>query len=324
LIFPGKASSPAFAGLFLLRTGAAYFCYHQRMKKFPWIFLCWIGLASCEKDIDIDLNEREVSLVVDASIENNRPPVVFLSKSLAYFSEINPEILAGSQVRNAEVYVSDGSRRHRLREDSLVNLDGSRIYFYTNDPANPSTAIIGQLKGKYDLEILYDGGTYTASTTIPEITRRVDSIWWEKVEAADDSNDVKIIVRATDKPGFGNYIRYWTKTNEEPFFPGLNSVFDDQVIDGTTYTFPVDRGFNKNLSLEDADPFFNRGDTVTLKVADIDRATYDFWRTLEFTYQSVGNPFSNPVKVLGNVSGGALGYFGGYAAQYHSILIPPR
>jgi hypothetical protein len=152
----------------------------------------------------------------------------------------------------------------------------------------------------------------------------VDSLWWEKVQDEEDSNLVKLIIRATDKPGFGNYIRYFTRVNQETFLPGVNSVFDDQVIDGTTYTFPVDKGFNKNLDQEDYEPFFHRGDTVTVKLAEIDRVTYDFWRTLEFSYQSVGNPFSSPVKVLGNISNGALGYFGGYATQFHTLVIPPR
>jgi hypothetical protein len=101
-------------------------------------------------------------------------------------------------------------------------------------------------------------------------------------------------------------------------------VFDDQVIDGTTYTFPVDRGMNKNFDIKEDAVFFNRGDTVILKLCDIDRVNFDFWRTFEFSFQSVGNPFSSPVKVLGNVSNGALGYFGGYAAQYRILIIPPR
>jgi hypothetical protein len=42
---------------------------------------------------------------------------------------------------------------------------------------------------------------------------------------------------------------------------------------------------------------------------------------MEFSYQSIGNPFSSPTKVLGNVKG-ALGYFGGYAVQYKSLVIP--
>jgi len=59
-----------------------------------------------------------------------------------------------------------------------------------------------------------------------------------------------------------------------------------------------------------------------LKLCNIDKATYDFWRTFEFNFQSIGNPFSSPIKVLGNISGNALGYFGGYAAQYRTLIIP--
>jgi hypothetical protein len=43
---------------------------------------------------------------------------------------------------------------------------------------------------------------------------------------------------------------------------------------------------------------------------------------MEFTYLSVGNPFSSPTRVLSNISNGALGYFGGYASQYKTIVIP--
>ena len=68
--------------------------------------------------------------------------------------------------------------------------------------------------------------------------------------------------------------------------------------------------------------FFHRGDTATFKFCDIDKATYDFWRTWEFAFQSNGNPFSSPIKVIGNVSNDALGAFCGYAAQYSTIIIP--
>ncbi|MBL0131278.1 MAG: DUF4249 family protein [Chitinophagaceae bacterium] len=54
----------------------------------------------------------------------------------------------------------------------------------------------------------------------------------------------------------------------------------------------------------------------------MDKATYDFWRTMEYTYSTVGNPFSSPTKVISNIKGGGLGYFGGYAAQFRTIIIP--
>jgi hypothetical protein len=46
-----------------------------------------------------------------------------------------------------------------------------------------------------------------------------------------------------------------------------------------------------------------------VKHSNIDKATYDFWRTWEFSYQSVGNPFSTPGIVLGNISNGGAGIF---------------
>jgi hypothetical protein len=43
---------------------------------------------------------------------------------------------------------------------------------------------------------------------------------------------------------------------------------------------------------------------------------------MEYNYSSIGNPFSSPVKVLSNIKGGGLGYFGGYAVQYNTLVIP--
>jgi hypothetical protein len=74
--------------------------------------------------------------------------------------------------------------------------------------------------------------------------------------------------------------------------------------------------------LEEGYSLFNKGDTVQLKLCTIDKATFDFWRTTEFNFASVGNPFSSPTRVLSNLSNGALGYFGGYAVQYRRLLIP--
>jgi hypothetical protein len=58
-----------------------------------------------------------------------------------------------------------------------------------------------------------------------------------------------------------------------------------------------------------------------VKFTNIDKATFDFWRTMEYSYSSIGNPFASPTTVQGNIKG-ALGYFGGYAAQYKRLIIP--
>lgn len=277
--------------------------------------------VSCEKDINIELDPTQTRLVVDASIENNRPPIVFLTKSVDFFSKIDSAALAGSFVRNARVTIDDGSRKVVLMEDSLKSSEGATLYYYSTAT---SEVFLGRVGARYVLEIETMGSRYSANTTIPEITRRIDSLWWEAVPFAKDSNAVRVVLKATDRPGLGDYIRYYTRVGSAPFFPGFNSVFDDNIIDGITYTVPIDKGVDKNGQFSDTSNYFKRGDTVTLKLCNIDKQTFDFWRTYEFSFQSIGNPFSSPTRILSNISGGALGYFGGYGAQFRTIIVPKQ
>jgi hypothetical protein len=196
------------------------------------------------------------------------------------------------------------------------------LFYYSIDSADLSTAFVGELGKNYSLQILADGNEYTSSTRIPFITKRIDSLFWKQAPPNNPPEKVALMVRATDPPGLGDYVRYFTKQNSGPFLPGLNSVFDDQVIDNSTYEVQVEKGVDRTSSLPEGYAYFNKGDTVTFKLSNIDKATYDFWRTMEFTYLSVGNPFSSPTRVLSNISNGALGYFGGYASQYKTIVIP--
>ena len=288
----------------------------SRLLILPVLFL-----LSCERAVDFDINVVAPKLVVEATIENGQPPVVYLSKSLGYFSSIDLNTLSTSFVRNAEVYVSNGTVTHKLKE-YVVPTGGYNFYYYSVDPASPATAFLGELKKQYSLRIVSEGKEYTSVTTIPDTTRRIDSLFWKPAPVGNPPEKVSVMVKAFDKPGYGDYVRYFTKRNREPFYPGINSVYDDQVIDGTSYEIQVERGIDRNDGTQEGYTFFNKGDTVTLKLSNIDKATFDFWRTMEFSYQSVGNPFSTPTKVLSNISNGGLGYFGGYATKYRTIIIP--
>ncbi len=296
--------------------------YEMKTNIFLCCCLTGLFLCSCEKNINIKLKSTEPKLVVEATIENGQPPLVYLSQSLDYFSNITPDLLENSFVHGAEVYVSNGTLTHRLKEYRVPASGGYDLYYYSIDSSNLSTAFSGQLNSPYSLRIVWQGNEYTATTTIPKITKKIDSLFWQQAPGNNDSSKVALMIIATDPPGYGDYIRYFTKRNSEPFYPGLTSTFDDQVIDGTTYQFRVDRGVDRNASRPDDYMYFDKGDTITLKLCNIDKATFDFWRTMEFSYANVGNPFSSPTQVLSNIKGNALGYFGGYAAQFRTIIVP--
>ncbi len=280
------------------------------------IVLCAFFLCSCEKNINFELNESPNVLVVDAEIENGRPPTVILTKSFSFFSEISPSIYDSLFVHNAEVYISNGVLTHKLKEYSYPLLAGFASYVYSIDSSSLSTAFVGDFNTTYTLKIISEGKEYNATTKIPGLNTYPDSFYFKPAPFNPDTSLRVMMLKASDPAGLGNCVRYYTKTEPEPFYPGWNSVFDDQVIDGTSYEVQLPGGVNKNNNPHTDSTFFRSGEIVTLKFCNIDRATYDFWSTWEFAFQSIGNPFAQPNTVKTNISNGALGAFCGYAAWY--------
>lgn len=291
------------------------------MKKI-WVLLSLVALVSCERNIDIELDSTENLLVVDAEIENEKPPVVILTRSIPYFTTVDPSVLATLFVRGAEVSISNGTLTHRLKEYNRPIIPGINIYYYSIDSSNLSTAFNGAFNENYTLRINAEGKEYVAETGIPAPALRPDSIFFRPAPQNPDTNKRVMLVKITDPAGLGNFGRYFTKVNGQPFYPGENSVFTDEVVDGTSFEFQLPPGIDRNNPPRRDDNFFFKGDTVILKFCNIDRATYRFWNTWEFAYQSIGNPFAQPNKVIGNVSNGALGAFCGYAAIYDTLIVP--
>ena len=263
---------------------------------------------------------------MNAEIENGKPPLVALSTSLNFFSAITPEELSSTFIHNAVVTITANNKVYPLVEYSFTDTSGFSYYYYTIDTGNANNLLLGNFNTSYKLNIQTpDGKEYNSTTTIPLLAKLCDSLWWKPAVNTDDTTLCRMFGKFTDPPGLGNYVRYFTKENDGPFLPGLNSTADDQVVDGITYTFQFDMGWDKN-SIEkptgDNYGFAHRGDTVTLKFCNIDKGTFDFWNTWDFAYQSYGNPFSSPIQVTSNISNGALGVFSGYAAQFKTIIIP--
>lgn len=292
------------------------------MKKLLISILVCTQLLACEKNINFKLNNAPDVLVVDASIENGKAPVVILTKSFSFFSTINPALLSNSFIHGAVVTMSNGTLTHQLKEYTYHAAPGIDVFSYGIDTSNLSTAFFGAFNNNYSLNILYNGQNYQAKTSIPLLAKKVDSLFWKPAPFEKDSNNIILMIKTTDPPGLGNYIRYFTKQNNKPFLPGERSVFDDQIIDGTTYQIQITPGIDRNNHISNDSNYFKRGDTLTIKLCNIDKTTFTFWSTWEFAFQSIGNPFAQPNKVIGNISNGALGDFYGYAADYKTLIIP--
>lgn len=276
---------------------------------------CAIIFSSCEKNISINLPQPEEKLVVEGRIESGSFPLIILTKNSPFYTSFKTSDLSSYFVHNAVVKVSNGTDTISCTEFSLDTM-GVTISAYVG------LGMIGEVGKTYNLWIdAPDGKHVSAVTTIPNKIP-LDSIWVNYNDKPDSADLVRLICRFTDPPQLGQYVRYFTKVNSDDYEPGLNSVFDDAIINGQTFDFPLDRGYNRNDSIDfNSYGYFHKGDTITVKWCNIDYPHFDFWRTLEFELGGQGSPFSSPVKINSNIEGG-LGIWGGYAVNLKTLVVP--
>lgn len=313
-------------------------------------------ISSCTKVIDINIPDSARQVVVEGTIENNVPPVVVLTKSSKFFDNVNINDIGSYFIHGANVHVtaSDGTQTE-LTELCLQNLnlppdqqevilnafgfsaiDSDQIpnvcvytvpdiatYFLTG-----TCSFVGKERTSYTLDImsppLNDGqdSIHVTSTTTITTVIGIDSLTTKPHPNPDYADSMVAVYAYFSVPDtFGNFVRYWTKRNSEPFYTPIGgSVYDDKLFVGLSIGLPVERGQPKGADFNiNTDSYFWKGDTVTVKWGNIDNKTYDFFYTLE--NDGGDSPFSSPVKIKTNINNG-LGIWAGYASSYGTIIVP--
>jgi hypothetical protein len=296
-----------------------------RITGIAVVVLIIATLLSCEKEVKIDLESGDPTVVVEGAIETGVPPYVILTKSIGYFSKIDLETIQNSFVHGAEVTVSDGIKTVNLVEYSIdTGLNGNKFSIYTIDTTqSPSAWFVGEVNKTYKLTISYEGKIYEASTKIPAPTTLDSVITAPPPFISEGNKEAKLIkIFFKDPDSLGNYIRYYTKRNSEPFYPGLNSVYSDELINGTNFETSLAAGEDRSKEQNfDSSGYFYVGDTVILKWCAIDKGSYEFWNTYEFALGTLGSPFASPTRVKTNISNKALGIWAGYGTAYYRHII---
>lgn len=285
------------------------------------VFLVTVGLASCEKTVNIKLQPSEPTIVVQGAIENGQPPYVILTTTIGTFSKIDLSSIEKFFIHDAIVKVSDGMKTIQLKEYAIDTAANARFYIYTLDTANLANAMIGQLDRQYQLEITINDKKYQAVTKIP-YPKGVDTLWFGEPtfkRPKTPSNALELFANYTDPDTLGNFVRYFTKRNDAPFYAG--GLFTDELVNGK-FIANIDlfAGYDDSASVNLAEAFyFYPGDSVQLKWAEIDKGVYDFWNTYLFSMQAGSNPFSSPINLKTNISNGALGVWAGYGCIYYKL-----
>jgi len=251
--------------------------------KISILTLASFFIFSCEQEVELNVNSSQPRHVIEALISLGSFATVRIVKSKNYGEDsLYPS------VRNAIVSISDNNGGKEILE-----LMPSGLY--------ESTKIKGSEGITYFLTIEIEQEQYTSTATMPYAVEIEDLIMFE---ATSDSYFPKITYN--DPLGIENYYRAILFINGIRI-PGME-VMDDKDTDG-----------KKNSSLILFDPEYNdgneikKGDKIRIEMQCLDKGMYTYFETLNRINTSLANP-------TGNVTGGALGYFGVFTSSSKEVI----
>lgn len=279
------------------------------MRKLLFVFSCLLlfGLQSCAPDY---FEDKRSELIVEGWIEDNRPPVVILSKTLTLSDKYQSLTdLKDYIVTWAKVSVSDGV-------DTVV-LTGKYDPEYFPPYVYTTGRMFGRVGATYTLMVEYENIYATAETRILP-SPVMENMRVVRSEDSDSLYQIEITMR--DESPEKDYYQVFTKTgtSSKQFFASYLGYFtDDVIIDGTF--IPVFRG--KSAMDEDYTPYFKENDSVSVKIAHIDNGAYEFWSTYSKNVNMPSSMFLTAIsRVPSNISG-ALGYWCGMGSLRKNIVI---
>ena len=266
-------------------------------------------LTSCDED---HLAVTQPQLVVEGWIEDGGYPVVIVTSSIPISEEYMPaETLSDYIVRWATVTVYCG-------EDSAV-LTGKYDKGYFPPYIYTTSRMKGEQGKNYSLKVEYKDMVATATTTIPP---RPDVMRFrlEKCEDSDTMYQVKAVF--TDNKEEKNYYQLFSKVGAEnkQYLASYLGSIDDYVL-GDTTEVAVYRG-HEVLSTMEYTPYFRPNDTISVKLSQIDEASFHFWDDYIKILSLSHNPFMAPQRSIRyNIVNGS-GYWCGMNSVKDYFVIP--
>lgn len=247
-----------------------------------------IGFTSCQKVIDVNIDDAPPKVVIEAEINEGEPVYVHLSRSIELDKNNNFPHISGANI----ILTDDAGNSDTLTED---NLNDDEYYIGYN--------IIGRPGRTYILTVAVDGETYTAVSTMPQRIE-LDSVTARAFSGFGDPIDF-LVIHYNDPQKKGDYVRAKVWVNNW-LVPDL-FLEDDNFVNGNYNAATL---FSGEYELAD-------GDDIIVELNTLDKAVYDYYVELEEVSGSsqVASP-SNPVT---NISGGALGYFSAHTTSIGTL-----
>ncbi len=260
----------------------------SKMKRFYSSFLLLLFchlLSSCEEVIDINLNDADQRVVIEADL-NNLPSaqVIYVTRTVPF----------------------NDARPHEVVTDAVVEVTGPRnntsnFIYSPEHQGYVSRSFSARENSTYTLRVIVDEKVYESTESMPAQVP-VDSVGMLRENIFNDTYYFATF-RFQDPAGVPNYYKYNVSVDGRPF--KFFSVFSDKFNDGLYVTHQVGS----------VDNDIDINSKVVVRRQSVSAAVFRYWDELQSTNPGSAAP-ANPTS---NISNGALGYFGVSSAMIYEF-----
>lgn len=256
------------------------------MKRFYIYIILIFSFTACEDVVEVDLEDAEPRLVVDAAIKwekdtEGNEQYIYLSNSRGFYDdEIN-------NVSGAEVHIENSN-------GDIFQFEETEAGTYKTSTFEPEIGM------EYRLEISLENKTYTATETLTPVPP-IEFIV-QNNEGGFFGDNIEIEILFVDPEAEENFYLF---TYDDPNFayPDFD-IFDDGFTNGN------------QISTSYSDEDLEVGDRVNIQMLGISESYYNFLNILLDQVGSSGGPFATqPATVRGNIENASnpdeliFGYF---------------
>jgi len=248
------------------------------IKNISLFILGFFFLTSCEDVIELDLENTEPRIVIEANLETENDSLsVLVTKTNGFYEDGAP-----ARVTNALITISDeDGNTIELSEtqDGLYELTG-----YSTEPGK-----------EYELSVATEGEEYIATTLAPQKVAftAIDTIFGQSPFGG-NLFFYQALFRWQDPANESNYYQVQAIRNDTIL--GQLSIYNDDGLDGQLFVRPLM-------------DFINEDELVEFRLINWDAKSYDYFVQIA-ALQQQGFGGSTPFNPKGNFSNKALGYFG--------------
>ena len=266
------------------------------MKNTYFIILSLFALTSCEKEIDLDLNNQSGNIVIEGNVTDKVGPYTVKITKSVNVSDPNQY----PAVTGATVVLSDDNG-----QTETLHYVGNGMY--------QTTAFYGDPGRTYTLKVQAEGKEYTAQSTMPEPVPLLNLA--QSSFKFGDKTTYTLLPVFTDPAPLGN--RYLFSFTINTLTKKYMNVSSDNVNNGLPNQQPL---ILPNDDNKGRDHEVVPGDTIHVEMQCISPNIFTYYNALlQITGGNGGG--TTPANPPSNISNGALGYFSAHTVDRQSYVI---